>query len=81
MTTHTSLPLSPVHAAALARVADLRREAEQARLARSVTRTRRHPAPTWPATVMAALRDSLRGTTRRPAPAPTDDRAAAICCA
>ena len=57
---------------ALAHIHELRQQAEQERLVRSVRMARRRPgsAPTWPAALVAALRDSLGGScARRPSDA------------
>lgn len=55
--THTSsLPTSVTYAATVARLAELRREAE--RHQRAVV-ARRRPTPSWPTKVAAALRDSV----------------------
>ena len=63
-------PESLTQGIALARIHDLRRQAEQERLARAVRRARRSPdsAPAWPAALVAALRDSLAGPSSRRTP-------------
>jgi hypothetical protein len=66
-----SLPLSPVHAAALEHIADLRRDAQRSQLARAA-RVRasydRGRTPAWPAAVVVALRERL---VRHGEPCPT----------
>jgi hypothetical protein len=72
----TSVPSDPLAAVVHLRIEQLRREAEDhrlvrdARLARMAVRPRRTTF-SWPATVAAALRDSL---TDRHAPQPGTDR-------
>jgi hypothetical protein len=61
MSTHIPAPWpeSPAFAAAVERIADLRRESAVAELRQVARRTRPGPAR-WPAAVVAALRESLR---------------------
>jgi hypothetical protein len=71
-----SVPSDPLAAAVHLRIEQLRREAEDGRLVRDARLARRAMRPrrtasAWPATVAAALRDSL---TDRPAPQPGTDR-------
>ena len=77
MTRSTALPLSLTDAAAAAHLADLRADAERHRVVRAARRRR---GPAWPASVVAALRESIsaglpgsrlpRGS-RRATPCPT----------
>jgi ribosomal protein L39E len=78
MSRSNALPLSLTHAVALAHIADLRAEAERHQLARAVRTRRRVPA--WPATVVAALRDSLAGADRRPSQRRGTERHACVTC-
>jgi hypothetical protein len=57
--TQASWPESPAFAAAVARIADLRRESAAAELRQAARLARPGPAR-WPTAVVAALRDSLR---------------------
>jgi hypothetical protein len=70
MNTHNPVhvPESLAFAAAVARIADLRRESASAEMRRSARLARSTPAR-WPAAVVIALRDSLRpGAPARPCP-------------
>lgn len=71
-------PLSPTHAAALVRVAELRADAERHRLVRAVQRRRRVPA--WPVAVATALRESLSSSDRPARHARSIDRPACATC-
>jgi hypothetical protein len=78
MTDTITQPLSATHGAALARIAELRAQAEHDELVHEVVRTRRGPA--WPAAHVAALRDSLRGFETRTSRTPSTTRDACATC-
>lgn len=63
-------PQSLTEGIALARIHELRRQAEQERLVRTVRMARpgRGRAATWPAALVGALRDSLGGPSTRRTP-------------